>query len=134
LTRRGPFDLVIASEVLEHLRAPRNELAIVHRLAAPRSLMYIRTGRYRPGCTPPDWAYFMPHIGLHVSFFSAHSIRALAAFVGFTTVHQAGGENEWLLSKPSSTVASIRIALLCGTLTSEVQIAMRLHGRNPWTT
>jgi SAM-dependent methyltransferase len=121
---RGPYHLVIASEVFEHFVDPLTEIdAIRHVLAQPNAL-FITTGRYVPGRHGSDWSYLAPHGGQHVAFFSAGAMQEVARRLGHTHVYSVGGPNEWLLATPSSSRARIRMGVAAAALRAAARLGL----------
>ncbi len=97
--QRGPYQLIIASEVFEHFTDPRDEL---HRLrdvlAAGCAFLYVTTGRYFPEKTTAKWTYLAPQSGHHVSFYARQTMEKIATLIGASGLYQAGSEYEWLFA------------------------------------
>lgn len=76
----GPYDLVAAFEVFEHLEHPVDELrAMLHK--APNVL--ISTELVTTVKTPaPDWWYYGPEHGQHVGFFRRNTLAHMASRLG----------------------------------------------------
>jgi hypothetical protein len=108
---RGPYQLVIASEVFEHFIKPHEEIVALKESLEDRSALFITTGRYVPGKHGPDWAYLAPHAGQHVAFYSEESMQKVARILGYSHVYCVGGPNEWLLTSPGSDRARLRMAV-----------------------
>lgn len=77
----GPFDLVTAFEVLEHLSDPRPVLASIS--AATRSLLCTTEVLPEPAPRPSEWWYYSLGTGQHVLFCSRRGLDALAVDHGW---------------------------------------------------
>jgi len=96
--RQGPYDLITATEVFEHLVTPRDTLAQLRRVMTGEfAALYLTTGRYRPGVHDGSWPYLAPQSGQHVCFWSDEAIRHAARLLDMDGVFQVGAEYEWLL-------------------------------------
>jgi SAM-dependent methyltransferase len=82
----GPFDLVTAYEVFEHVPDVRRLVADLASLLNPDGVVLFSTllsdGNLIPG-HPLSWWYAAPRNG-HISLFSARSLAALGAIEGFS--------------------------------------------------
>jgi len=96
-----PFDVVVAADVLEHLRDPRDCLAKVRRLLRPGGRIVLSTpniayGGVVAGLLQGRFSY--RDTGLldssHVHFFTAHSLKAILADEGFVLEHLSPVEAE----------------------------------------
>lgn len=77
----GPYDIITAIEVLEHLLDPRAVVQRVAKLLAPDGVFFYTTGnasRYRGRLT--SWGYVVPEV--HVSFYEPRTLRFLLEQVG----------------------------------------------------
>jgi SAM-dependent methyltransferase len=111
VVRRGPFDLIIASEVLEHLVRPRDELARLRSvLAGDGSAMYVTTGLYVPGKHDATWQYLAPDSGQHVCFYSQTSLKLVGDLLGGCDLYRLGKEYEWLFMRRRKGTARLRHA------------------------
>jgi hypothetical protein len=107
---RGPFDLVLATEVLEHLRAPREELTRLGVALDRDAVVYVTTGLFRPGVHGPEWAYLAPESGLHVSFYSNSAMAMAAKTAGCSVALRVGAESEWLWVSGAVAQSAVRRA------------------------
>jgi SAM-dependent methyltransferase len=88
------FDVVHATQVLEHLPRPRKDLAEIHRILRPGGLLYVDVPNYR---TLPillgmdDFTLNMPPE--HINYFTPQTLRTLLRVTGFQDVRisSAGG-------------------------------------------
>jgi SAM-dependent methyltransferase len=100
----GCFDVVTANQVLEHLPAPREELAEIRRVLRPGGLLYVEVPNYRRisilvGRDRFELNYPMAH----VNYFTPATLRRLAEACGFDVLRTSthGGLNwENLLGRP----------------------------------
>ncbi len=87
--RRGPFDVAVMLDCIEHLSDPAATLTEVHRVLAPDGLLWITTG---------DWASWLAramgrHWRLmtppqHLFYFSSVTLPALLERLGFTVLRR----------------------------------------------
>ena len=76
----GPFDLLTAFEVLEHLVDP---LAELREMLAVAPIVLVSTELVTTSDTPPpDWWYLGPEHGQHVGFFRYTTLRLIADKLG----------------------------------------------------
>lgn len=71
------FDLVIASEVIEHLESPAKTLAELRNIVGEMGLFIITTELYVSGKHDASWHYLVPSHGQHITFYSAVGLRLL---------------------------------------------------------
>lgn len=110
VVRHGPFDLVVATEVLEHFRDPRAELERISGVLAPGGCLYATTEPYRPGVHDASWSYLAPATAQHCAFYSATAMRRVAELLG-AEVLRVGGPNEWLLARAAGPARRVRAHL-----------------------
>lgn len=97
IVQRGPYDLIVASEVFEHFTNPREDLIRIRDvLAKDAAFVYVTTGLYIPGVTDSNWSYLAPQSGHHVSFYARQTMKEIARLMGANGVYQAGADYEWL--------------------------------------
>lgn len=97
VAQKGPYHLVVASEVFEHFIHPREELIRIRNvLASDAAYVYVTTGLYIPGRTDSTWKYLAPQSGHHVSFYARQTMKQVALLLGASGVYQAGANYEWL--------------------------------------
>ncbi len=97
VAQRGPYHLVIASEVFEHFIQPRPELARIRAvLAKEGACLYVTTGYYEPGKSDASWNYLAPQSGHHVSFFGRQTMEEVARYLSASGLYQPGASYEWL--------------------------------------
>lgn len=83
LDENGPFDIITAIEVFEHLENPRDITVLLHRLLRPGGLLYFTTGNPEPHWDRfVDWEYVYPEI--HLSYFAPEAMRCLLTGAGFS--------------------------------------------------
>jgi 2-polyprenyl-3-methyl-5-hydroxy-6-metoxy-1,4-benzoquinol methylase len=106
VTRSGPFDLVVATEVLEHFTNPTEELERIACVMRPdRSFAYVTTSLYDPATCGPDWDYLAPHTAQHCSFYSREALAKVAAVLDAKLVQVSGlYPNEWLFVRGSASL------------------------------
>jgi SAM-dependent methyltransferase len=85
-TPAGGFDLVIASEVLEHLTDPAAVGRDFRRVLNPAGAVVLTTELYDPAAHGPDWPYLASEYGQHVLFWTRAALRAFADRHGFRSV------------------------------------------------
>ena len=100
--KNQPYDLIIASEVFEHLSNPLITLNIIRDiLNKDLSYVFVTTGLYRPDETDNSWSYLAPMSGQHVIFYSAQSMKKVEQILEASSVYQVGTDYEWLFIKKS---------------------------------
>jgi SAM-dependent methyltransferase len=81
LERAGPFDVITALEVMEHVYDPKAVVERIARLLAPGGLFLYTTGNAtRHASRLPQWGYVVPEI--HVSFFEPRTMERLLTDAG----------------------------------------------------
>ncbi len=81
LERAGPYDVITAIEVLEHLPDPRAALARIAGLLAPGGVFFYTTGNAAPfAARLSTWSYVVPE--LHVSFYEPRTMDRLLRAAG----------------------------------------------------
>lgn len=99
----GPYNLVIASEVFEHLNEPLRTLNVIRDLLDKKlSYLFITTGLYIPGKRDKNWKYLAAISGQHVIFYSTQSMKKVGQILDIARIYQIGTEYEWLFVKDSS--------------------------------
>jgi len=94
---RGPFDLIIATEVFEHFVNPRDEITRLGEiLNKNKSIIYITTGLYESEYTDSSWKYLVPKSAQHVSFYSKKSHQYILSMFGGGQLSKVGANYEWL--------------------------------------
>jgi 2-polyprenyl-3-methyl-5-hydroxy-6-metoxy-1,4-benzoquinol methylase len=85
--RAGPFDVITAVEVLEHVADPRATLARISGLLSPGGLFFYTTGNARPyAARLAAWSYVVPE--LHVSFYEPRTMERLIRDAGLIPARQ----------------------------------------------
>jgi cyclopropane fatty-acyl-phospholipid synthase-like methyltransferase len=84
LADKGPFDIITAVEVFEHIESPIPVFRLLRRLLKPGGLLFYTTGNPVPHWNRfLNWEYVYPEI--HVSFFSPVAMDRALAQSGFRT-------------------------------------------------
>lgn len=88
------FDLVIASEVVEHLTSPADTLRDLRSVVSDSGLVIITTELYVSGLHGASWHYLVPTHGQHVTFYSETGLRLLMERSGleFVGSHKLFGQ------------------------------------------
>jgi SAM-dependent methyltransferase len=93
----GFFDAVCANQVLEHLPAPRNDLAEIHRILRPGGIFYANVPNYRTlpilmGCDDFELNFPMAHL----NYFTPSTLADLLRRCGFRVVRTvSSGGLKW---------------------------------------
>jgi SAM-dependent methyltransferase len=83
----GPFDVITAIEVLEHVADPRAALARIGALLSPGGVFFYTTGNAQPFANRlPSWSYVVPE--LHVSFYEPRTMDRLLRGAGLVPTTQ----------------------------------------------
>lgn len=77
------FDVVCAIEVMEHLVDPKAFLAGYVERHDPASILF-STVTFEGEAPAPDWWYYAPESGQHITFLQPRTIEVLAGALGFT--------------------------------------------------
>ena len=80
---QGPFDLITSTEVFEHLADPLGTLKYLKEILTPGGRLSIKTS-LRPLSDEEFLSWWYREDSTHISFFSAHSLNALASKSGVT--------------------------------------------------
>lgn len=100
-------DLVIASEVFEHLADPAAELAAIFDSRA--RVLLVTTAIYDG--QGPDWWYLAPESGQHVFFYSKSGLELIAARYGYQLL-MSGGYLLFVRKEKLSTAVTFAARLL----------------------
>ncbi len=122
IAQKGPYQLVIASEVFEHFTNPGEDLTRIRNVLAEEvAFLYVTTGLYVPGKTNSSWDYLAPQSGHHVSFYAQRTMQEVAKFMRASGVYRVGAGYEWLfvfggghqrwIRKANLTAASMLLGL-----------------------
>jgi SAM-dependent methyltransferase len=82
----GSYDLVISTEVFEHLREIRAELYRIHKLIKPGGYLAIMTSQHDVVCDFENWWY--KNDPTHICFFSTSTYDWLAKEFGFEIIYR----------------------------------------------
>jgi SAM-dependent methyltransferase len=83
--REGPFDVITALEVLEHVVDPKAFVERIAGLLAPGGLFFYTTGNATRHATRlTQWGYVVPRI--HISYFEPRTMARLLADAGLRSV------------------------------------------------
>jgi hypothetical protein len=127
VVRNGPYDVVLATEVIEHLIRPREALLALNGILANDAHVYLTTGLYVPGACDANWNYLAPASGQHVCLYSMGAIQEVARLLGASFAMQVGSDHEWLLARcPTSRFAgsSIALGMIARVLRSAVSLGL----------
>ncbi len=80
LPSHEPFDIVVACEVMEHLRSLPQELGLISRLLKAEGFVYIHTQLYDPVEDFLSWWYTKDVT--HINFFCEKTMRVAAGIMG----------------------------------------------------
>jgi hypothetical protein len=128
VAERGPYEVITATEVLEHMLDPLEALHRLRSVLAPDfAALYVTTGRYVPGLHDSSWSYLAPQSGQHVCFWAEETIRFAAQLLGMNQVMCVGAPYEWLLVRSSNRFARVRRRLMGGAL--QLGTTLRLLNR-----
>lgn len=95
-----PYNLIVASEVFEHLNKPIDTLNIIRDvLYKDWFYVFVTTGLYIPGKRDKSWTYLAPMTGQHTTFYSTESMKKVGKILGASKIYQIGAEYEWLFAK-----------------------------------
>src|SRR5205814_4998700 len=84
LAKEGPFDIITAIEVFEHIENPMPVFGLLKRLLKPAGLLFYTTGNPVPHWHRfLEWEYVYPEI--HVSYFSPVAMDRVLTRSGFRT-------------------------------------------------
>ena len=85
----GPFDLITAVEVFEHLLDPVEVLTSLRQRLAPRGIVLISTELYQRSRFPDPsrWPYLALEHGQHVTLFTREGLRRTAQSAGLRHVY-----------------------------------------------
>jgi SAM-dependent methyltransferase len=82
----GPFDLITAIEVIEHLCDPVEALQRLRALLAPRGVMLLSTELFDRAKHDASWHYLTPEHGQHITMLSREGLHEAAARAGLRWV------------------------------------------------
>jgi SAM-dependent methyltransferase len=106
----APFDLLVATEVLEHLPDPLLELRRMASVLAPGACVYVTTSAYDPAAHDARWHYLAPHTAQHCAFYSRPALAIVARALGAGGPLQVGSSAEWLFARPGAPRAARLVA------------------------
>lgn len=82
LPAAGPFDIITAIEVFEHIENPRDALALLRTVLKKDGVLFVTTGNPQPHWRRfLNWEYANPEV--HVSYFTPARMARLFAETGF---------------------------------------------------
>jgi hypothetical protein len=87
-SREQPCDFVVACEVIEHLRAPHEEVAALRALLSPGGWLGVMTLLHSPQVDFATWYYRRDPT--HIAFYSAVTFDWIRERFGFRTLERAG--------------------------------------------
>lgn len=103
-----PYDLIIASEIFEHLNNPLITFNIIRDiLNKDLSYVFVTTGLYKPNETDNSWSYLAPMSGQHVIFYSAQSMKKVEQILETSNIYQVGTDYEWIFIKKSDKLTKL---------------------------
>jgi 2-polyprenyl-3-methyl-5-hydroxy-6-metoxy-1,4-benzoquinol methylase len=88
MARIGAVDVITMFDVIEHLPQPHETLALCHEYLKPGGVLVITTGDFASlaaRCAGAKWRLMTPP--QHLWFFTAESLRRMAAPLGYTVEH-----------------------------------------------
>lgn len=85
------YDFIILSEVLEHLRGPRQEMRQLAGLLNPGGKIFIKT-KFRPATSEQFDQWFYKRDSTHIQFFNLESMQYLKNFLGMSNVRMIGAD------------------------------------------
>ncbi len=85
------YDFIILSEVIEHLRGPRQEMRLLARLLNPDGKLFIKT-KFRPETKEQFDHWFYKRDSTHVQFFNTESMNYLKNFLGMNEMKVIGSD------------------------------------------
>lgn len=85
------YDFIILSEVIEHLRMPRQEMRQLGRLLNPQGKIFIKTKFMRETKAEFD-NWFYKRDSTHIQFFNSGSMEYLKNFLGLTNFKTVGSD------------------------------------------
>lgn len=85
----GPYDFIVACEVIEHLFEPAVELRRLADRLKSGGRLFVQTDIYREGCDFASWYYRRDPA--HVAFYSERSFTWMAAAFGFAPAAKVEG-------------------------------------------
>jgi 2-polyprenyl-3-methyl-5-hydroxy-6-metoxy-1,4-benzoquinol methylase len=116
---RAPFDLIIASEVFEHFRAPATEIANLSEiLSESNGSLFVTTGLFDPEIHGADWHYLAPQSGQHICFYAKRTMKEVARRFRAKMCTNLATNYEWFLqrNRPKKLLRSFYVKLACRTL------------------
>lgn len=85
------YDFIILSEVIEHLRMPRQEMRQLMRMLKPQGKLFIKT-KFMPTTKPEFDQWFYKRDSTHIQFFNSESMGYLQNFLGLNSVQKIGSD------------------------------------------
>ncbi len=87
----GKYDFIILSEVIEHLRDPREIMLGLKNMLKPQGKFFIKT-KLRPGDKIEFSKWFYKRDSTHVQFFNQNSLRQLSNILGMQEARLIGDD------------------------------------------
>lgn len=85
------YDFIILSEVIEHLRGPRQEMRQLRKILNPQGKFFIKT-KFRPETKEAFDQWFYKRDSTHVQFFNSHSMEFLKDYLSLREVKLIGDD------------------------------------------
>jgi 2-polyprenyl-3-methyl-5-hydroxy-6-metoxy-1,4-benzoquinol methylase len=115
----APFDLIIASEVFEHFRAPLSEIGKLSEvLSESNGSLFVTTGLFLPEIHDATWHYLAPKSGQHICFFGKRTMKEVARQLRAQICVNLAADYEWLFQRSGSNkpLRVMQVKLACKAL------------------
>lgn len=116
---RAPFDVIIASEVFEHFRAPLTEIGKLSEvLSESNGSLFVTTGLFLPEIHDATWHYLAPQSGQHICFFGKRTMKEVARQLRAQICVNLAADYEWLFQRNGSNKPArvMQVKLACKVL------------------